>query len=305
MGASHHHHHHRVDPDAGDGKIALAVGVNLLLTVAQIIGGVLAGSLSLIADALHNLSDAVSLIIAFVARKIGRRPADAHMTFGYGRIEAVAALINYTTLIVVALYLVFEGIMRFFQPSEVTGWIIVMIAGVALVIDLITAALTYRLSKTSMNIRAAFLHNLADALGSVAVIVAGTLVILFEWHWVDPVVTLLIAGYILWQAAAEMPAVMRLLMLGTPPDINPAEVIDTMSAQAGVASVHHVHLWMMGEHENAIEAHVVLTEQADPALTRTGLQQMLKDRFKLGHSTLQIEENGFECAQSQRRLGHA
>lgn len=185
MGNKHAHHHH-VDPTAGDGKVAFAVGLNLALTVAQIIGGIVAGSLSLIADAMHNLSDAMALIIAFFARKIARRPADGRMTFGYGRIEAVAALINYTTLIVVALYLVYEGVARFFAPMEVAGWIIVIVAGVALAIDLGTAALTYRLSKTSMNIRAAFLHNLADALGSVAVIVAGTLVILFEWYWVDP-----------------------------------------------------------------------------------------------------------------------
>lgn len=305
MGASHHnHHHHHVDPDGGGAKIAVAVGVNLLLTVAQIIGGVLAGSLSLIADALHNLSDAVALIIAFAARRIGRRPADALMTFGYGRIEAVAALINYTTLIVVALYLVYEGVLRFFEPSDVTGWIIVAIAGVALAVDLVTAALTYRMSKSSMNIRAAFLHNLADALGSVAVIVAGTLVILFGWNWVDPLVTLLIAGYILWQAAAEMPAVIRLLMLGSPPDLCAEEVADAMCAQGGVASVHHLHLWMMGEHENALEAHVVLDAQSDPAQTRTALHVMLKERFNLSHSTLQIEENGFDCAQGQRRLGH-
>lgn len=152
----------------------------------------------------------MALIIAFAARKIARRPADGNMTFGYGRIEAVAALINYTTLIVIGLYLIYEGIARFLDPSEVTGWIIVIVAAVALVIDLGTAALTYRLSKTSMNIRAGFLHNIADALGSVAVIVAGTLVMLFGWHWGDPLVTLLITSYILWHSAIEMPAVIRM-----------------------------------------------------------------------------------------------
>ncbi|MCX7567180.1 cation diffusion facilitator family transporter [Sulfitobacter sp. F26169L] len=304
MGHDHSHHHH-IDPEAGDAKVAFAVGLNLLLTVAQIIGGVLAGSLSLVADALHNLSDAMSLIIAFVARKIARRPADQEMTFGYGRIEAVAALVNYTTLIVIALYLVYEGVARFFEPSEVTGWIIVIIAGVALAVDLGTAALTYRMSKTSMNIRAAFLHNLADALGSVAVIVAGTLVILYGWHWVDPLVTLLIAGYILWHTAVEMPSVMRLLMLGAPADIDVNEVIDAMHDQTGVASVHHVHLWMMGEHENALQAHVVLTPEAQMPQTRNALHRMLKARFDLAHSTLQIEEDWSDCADSAQVVGHA
>ena len=120
-----HGHHHHVDPDSSDGKIALAVAINLGLTVAQVIGGIVAGSLSLIADALHNFSDAIALIIAFAARKIARRPANADMTFGYGRIEAVAALINYTTLIVIGLYLVYEAAMRFANPEPVAGWIVV------------------------------------------------------------------------------------------------------------------------------------------------------------------------------------
>lgn len=303
MGAGHHHHH--VDADAGDAKVAFAVGLNLVLTVAQVIGGVLAGSLSLIADAVHNLSDAVALIIAFGARKIGRRPADTRMTFGYGRIEAVTALINYTTLIVVALYLIYEGILRIFEPSAVAGWIVVGVAGVALVIDLATAALTYRLSKTSMNIRAAFLHNMADALGSVAVIVAGTLVILFGWNWVDPLITLLIAGYLVWQAAIEMPPVIRLLMLGSPDSLPVEQVVQAICAQDGVVSVHHVHLWMMGEHENAFQAHVVLAPQSDATHTREAVNRMLCERFDLRHVTLQLEEAGSDCAQNGHVIGHA
>ena len=126
-----HHHHHHIDPEDGDRRVALAVVVNLGLTVAQVIGGILSGSLALIADALHNFSDAISLIIAFGARKIARRPADADMTFGYGRAEVVAALINYTTLIVIGLYLLYEAAMRFIDPQGVDGWLVVIIAGIA------------------------------------------------------------------------------------------------------------------------------------------------------------------------------
>ncbi len=126
-----HHHHHHVDPEAGDAKVLWAVGVNLALTVVQIIGGIWAGSLALVADAIHNLSDAVSLGIAFAARKIARRPADAAMTFGYGRAEIVAALVNYTTLIVIGVYLVYEAILRLINPADVDGWLVVIIAGVA------------------------------------------------------------------------------------------------------------------------------------------------------------------------------
>ncbi len=116
MGHSHHHHHH-IDPDAGDRRVALAIIVNLALTVAQIVGGIFAGSLALIADALHNFSDAIALIIAYGARKIARKPANSDMSFGYDRAEVVAALINYTTLIIIGLYLVYEAVLRFFEPT--------------------------------------------------------------------------------------------------------------------------------------------------------------------------------------------
>src|SRR5690606_14231254 len=162
---SHAHSHRHMDAEAGDRRVFLAVVINVALTVGQLIGGVLAGSLALIADAVHNLSDAISLGIAFFARKIARRQSDERMTFGYVRAELVAALINYTTLIAIGVYLAYEAVLRFFSPQEVEGWLVVGVAGLALVIDAVTALLTYSLAKTSANIRAAFLHNVADALG--------------------------------------------------------------------------------------------------------------------------------------------
>ncbi|MBV1926716.1 MAG: cation diffusion facilitator family transporter, partial [Rhodobacteraceae bacterium] len=138
-----HHGHSHVDPNAGDARIGWAIVANMALTLAQIVGGVLSGSLALIADALHNFSDAIALILAFAARKISRRPADAQMSFGYGRVEVVAALINYTTLIVLSVYLIYEGLMRFANPEPINGWMVVWIATIALVIDVVTALLTY------------------------------------------------------------------------------------------------------------------------------------------------------------------
>ncbi len=140
MPHDHNHSHALPDDLAGDKRVGFAIAVNLALTVAQIIAGVISGSLALIADAIHNLSDALSLVIAFWARKIARRPADAGMTFGYGRAEVVAAMVNYTTLIVIALYLAAQGVERLFNPTAVEGWIVVAVAGLALVIDTATAA---------------------------------------------------------------------------------------------------------------------------------------------------------------------
>lgn len=206
----------------------------MLLTFAQIAGGIFSGSLSLIADALHNFSDAASLVIAYGARRIARRPSDERMTFGYVRAEIVASLINYTTLIVIGLYLVYEAVTRFIAPVPIEGWTVVIVAGIALVIDLITAMLTYTLSKTSMNIRAAFLHNVSDALGSVGVIIAGTLVLLYGWTWIDPAITLMIAAYILWQAFTEIGGSIRILMMAAPEDVNVNELVSDMRSVEGV-----------------------------------------------------------------------
>ncbi|QHQ34566.1 cation diffusion facilitator family transporter [Algicella marina] len=300
------HGHHHVDPDAGDRRVAIAVLVNLGLTAAQVIGGVLAGSLALIADALHNFSDAISLIIAFAARKIARRPANEEMTFGYGRAEIVAALINYTTLIVIGLYLAFEAVMRFTDPQPVEGWLIVIIAGIALIVDAVTAALTFAMSKDSANIRAAFLHNVADALGSIAVILAGTLVLLFGWNIVDPLVTLMISGYILWQALSEIGGVIRILMLASPPEVDVREIVSAMTAVDGVDSVHHVHVWQMQEHTAAVEAHIVITPEKWEASStiKADIKTRLADAFGISHTTLELECAPDACDDAQL-IGHS
>ncbi|NHX27092.1 cation transporter [Escherichia coli] len=292
----HHHHHHHIDPDAGDRRVAWAVGVNIVLTLAQIVGGVVSGSLALIADAIHNFSDAVSLIIALVARRIARRPHDDSMTFGYGRAEVVAALVNYTTLFVVAFYLIAEAIMRLLDPPGVEGWIVVIVAGIALIVDAVTALLTYRMSKDSVNIRAAFLHNVADALGSVAVIFAGTLILLYDWRLIDPLVTLGIALYILWHAGREVWPVVRILMMGSPDAGLLAELRATITGEASVEDLHHVHVWQIDEHRTAFEGHVVVAEGADFARITERLKHILADRHGIRHVTLELETRASGCA---------
>jgi cobalt-zinc-cadmium efflux system protein len=298
--------HHHMGAEAGDRRVLWAVAVNLGLTVAQIVGGIVAGSLALIADAIHNLSDAMSLGIAFAARRIARRPSDARMTFGYARAEVVAALINYTTLILIGLYLAYEAAVRFLEPRPVAGWIVVIVAGVALAVDLVTALLTYTLSKSSMNIRAAFLHNVADALGSIGVIVAGTLIILYDWRVVDPIVTLAIAGYILWQALAEIGGAIRLLMLGTPPDLDVDALVEELRGVEGVEDVHHVHAWAIDERQNALEAHVVVAEDTGPTAeaVRARLKAVARARFGIGHTTLELERPSACCDDEGRVIGH-
>ncbi|MHA7882085.1 cation diffusion facilitator family transporter [Nitratireductor rhodophyticola] len=287
----HDHGHTHIDPQSGDRRVSVAIWANGLLTVVQIVGGILAGSLALIADALHNFSDMASLVIAFAARKVARRPADKRMTFGYGRVEIVAALINYTTLILVGFYLIYEGGMRVIHPPEVQGWIVVILGSVALAVDTLTALLTYSMQKGSVNIRALFLHNLSDALASVAVIVGGSLIILYDMRWVDPAITIGIALYILYLAFTEIGGPIRTLMLGSPPEIDSDAVIDSMRNVGGVRDVHHVHLWQMQEHEAALDCHVVLTAKGWKRIesVKADIKERLKDRFGITHSSLEFE----------------
>ncbi|VAX04682.1 Cobalt-zinc-cadmium resistance protein CzcD [hydrothermal vent metagenome] len=283
-----HEHHHDVET-MGDQRLLIAIIINMLLTLAQVVGGIISGSLSLIADALHNFSDASSLLIAVIARKIGRQPPDAFKTFGYKRAEVIAALINLVTLVLIGLYLIYEALWRFYSPQEIEGWIVVIVAGVALVIDVATAMLTYSMSKNSLNIRAAFLHNVSDALASVGVIVAGSLILLYGWYWTDTVMTLAIAGYVLYQAATMLPLTIHILMQGTPENLTIDEVIIAMEKTAGVCNVHHVHVWQIDEHQIALEAHVVITDFAQTEQVKTALKAELKQRFSIAHSTLEFE----------------
>ena len=304
----HHHRGHNHSHTAGlsgDRRVMWAVVVNVALTLVQIAGGVLAGSLALIADAIHNLSDAVALGIAFLARKIARRPADSRMTFGYTRAEIVAALVNYTTLIVIAAYLSYEAIWRLFEPQIVAGWTVVVIATFALAVDVVTALLTWRLAKYSVNIRAAFLHNLADALGSVGVIIAGALIILFDWNVVDALITLGISGYILWHVSREIGGVIRILMLGAPSDIAVDDVIAALLGVPGIVGVHHLHLWQLDERECSVEAHIVVAAQTgnSPENIKTQAKALVSRLFLISHSTFELETEGLECVDPAT-IGH-
>lgn len=287
MGHGHDHHHDIEGMD--DSRLIWAIAINMVLTLAQVVGGIISGSLALIADALHNFSDAAALLIAWVARRIGRKSADSFKTFGYKRAEVIAALINLVTLVIVGLYLIYEALWRIYEPKSIDGWTVIVVAGVALVIDVATAILTFSMSKHSMNIRAAFLHNISDALASAGVIVAGSLILLYDWYWTDTALTLLIAGYVLYQAATLLPKTIHILMEGTPENISIEEVIKAMEGVRSVSNVHHVHLWQLDEHRNGLEAHVVIGDFMDSEAIKTELKDELKQRFSIVHSTLEFE----------------
>jgi cobalt-zinc-cadmium efflux system protein len=181
--------------------------------------------------------------------------------------------------------------MRMIHPPEIQGWIIVIIGGVALVIDALTAMLTWSMQKESVNIRALFLHNLSDAFASIAVIIGGSLILLYDMRWVDPAITIGIALYILYLAFSEIGGPIRTLMLGSPPDIDGQGVIETVRSIEGVQDIHHVHLWQMQENAAALDCHVVMTEAGWQRLesVKAAIKDQLKKRFNIVHSSLEFE----------------
>jgi cobalt-zinc-cadmium efflux system protein len=287
--------HHNHGADIGSKRLGIAVAINLLLTAAQVIGGVLSGSLSLIADALHNFSDAAGLLLALIARRISRRPADEQRTFGYGRAEVVGGLINLTSIMVIAGYLLIEAINRTFDRPEIDGWMVVIIACIALVVDAATAVLTYTMSKESVNIKAAFLHNVADALASVAVIITGTLIILFDWYWTDIAATVGISVYIVWISLSPMKRCIRILMQSVPDHLSVEEISQSINRVAGVEAVAHLHVWPIDERTTAIEVRVAMREDAglgEADDLRRRLRSHLEAEFSITHITIEVLPTG-------------
>lgn len=272
----------------------MAVFINLVLTFAQIVAGILSGSLALVADALHNLSDAASLLLALIARKVSRRHADDKRTYGYKKVETLAAFANLLTLIIIGVWLAYEAVVRFFDPQPIEGWTVVTVAFLAVLINGGTAWLTFHEAKGSQNIRAAFLHNLTDAVSSVGVAVAGILILMFDWVWVDPLITLVISAYVLWYASRDLPSVINILIDGAPAHVNVNHVRKSLLEIEGVEGIHHLHIRYLNEHEYALEAHVVPEKGIENEVLKAEIKKQL-GHFHISHSTLEFEQD--DCKQ--------
>ncbi len=274
-----------------------AIVINIILTIAQIVGGILSGSLSLLADALHNFSDAGALVIAFIAEKISGYPANDEMTYGYGRAQILGALINSVTLVIVGIYLLFEAYERYSDPKEIDGWMVIGIATMALVIDALTALLTHAGSKESMNMKAAFIHNVSDALASIVVIISGILILLYETYWVDLIATVLISAYILYQSVGLIKNSIKTLMQAVPDDLSRSKIAEKLRSIDGVHDVHHIHIWQIYEKFRSLEAHIVVKEPNFKKVEnlKNIIRNVLKKEFKINHSTLEIESLEFDC----------
>ncbi|MFN3149835.1 cation diffusion facilitator family transporter [Bremerella sp. T1] len=275
-----------------DGRLLWAVVINQLLTVAQVAAGIISGSVALLGDAAHNFNDANALLIAYIARRFSRRKADDKFTFGYGRAEVVGAMINLTLLAAIGLYLVSEAISRFVTPEPIEGRLMAITSILAIVIDFATAWMLWSMSKGSLNVRAAFVHNIVDAIGSIGVLLGSIAILLWEWYWIDPLITLMIAGYVLYQVIQMLPQAVRILMNGTPPWIQIPELIASIESVEGVADVRHVHVWQIDENHAGIEAHLALdvAKSLNHEQVKSRVRNVTAEQYRISHSTLEIDD---------------
>ncbi|MDX1585943.1 MAG: cation diffusion facilitator family transporter [Balneolaceae bacterium] len=286
-----HHHHHAHGKDQTEGRLWISIFLNLIITLAEFIGGIVSGSLALLSDALHNLNDTTSLGISLFARKVSKKEANEEKTFGYKRAEIIGAFINLITLVIIAMFLIKEGVERFYNPQPIDGLVMFVVAIIGLLGNVITAVLLYRSSKENINIRSAYVHILSDALSSVGVIIAGWLILSYEVFIVDTILTLIIAGYILWQSYHMLRKTIDILMESTPTEIQLEEVTLAMQEVVGVLDIHHLHVWRLDENNILLESHVVIDESdmTNMETIKSSLKELLRNSFNIQHSTLEFE----------------
>ena len=295
-----HHGHEHAPPGTGalNRAFYIGIGLNLLFMAAEFVIGFMNDSLALIADAGHNFSDVISLVISLLGLRLAQKAATRSFTYGYRKASILTSLINSLLLIAVVFYIVKEGIERLSAPPQVTGNVIMITAGIGVVINTVSAFLFYRGQKDDINIKAAFLHLMVDALVSVGVVVSGLVIMLTGWHIVDTVISFVIAGVILFSTWGILKESLKLTLDAVPRDIDPEEVRGAISGNPHVRDLHHLHIWALSSRENALTAHLVLDKDC---YTIDEIQKIKQDiREKLAHKnirhvTLEIDSKRAEC----------
>ncbi|HEY6836131.1 MAG TPA: cation diffusion facilitator family transporter [Gaiellaceae bacterium] len=267
--------------------LAFALALILGFMVGEIAFGVVAGSLALLADAGHMLTDAAALALALAAASFAARPAHGRWTFGFRRLEILAAHVNGITLLVVGVVIVYTAVRRLIDPPEVRGAIVLVVALAGIGVNLAAAALLHRPSRESLNVRGAFLHVTTDLAAFAGTALAGGLILLTGWNRLDPIASLVVAGLIFWSSYVLLRESTRILLEVAPDE--PREVADDMLRVPGVVEVHDLHVWTVGSGFPSLSAHVLVEPGADCHAIRLQLANLLGERFGLSHSTLQVE----------------
>lgn len=289
MAHSHKHHNHK---ETQGKNLLFSIFLNIIITVAQVIGGFISGSLSLLSDALHNLSDVISLIISYTANLLSQKQASANKTFGYKRAEIIAAFVNSASLIIVAVFLIKEAVERFMEPQAIGTRIVIWLSLLGVLANGFSVLLLRKSSDSNMNMRSAYLHLLTDMMASVAVLVGGVLMYFYELYWIDPLLTVLIALYLVYMGYDLLRSSTRVLMLFTPNRIKVQEIVESIASLEGIKNVHHVHIWQLNEDEVHLEAHIdfdrdILLSEFDAILNQ--IEEKVYREFGINHVNIQPE----------------
>lgn len=305
-------HDHTHEHSGSQRRLVIASGITASYMVIEVVGGIAFNSLALLADAGHMLSDAMALGLSWLAIEIGRRsPTDRH-TYGFRRTEILAALVNGLTLWAIVAMIFYEAAHRFYNPPQVQGLGMMIVAAIGLAVNLLMAGLLYKGSRETLNVKGAFLHVISDALGSVGAIVAAAIILLTGFNWVDPLVSVLIGLLILYSSWGLVKESVNILLEGVPAEVDLAEVEKTIVAQNGICCVYDLHVWSITSNRHALSAHVVLSDGAERENVLKQVNILLMKRFRIDHTTIQIEtthdlrheNHGFACRTGTCRKPH-
>ncbi len=282
-------HHHADVSSTPVSRLWASLGLTGGFMLAEVVGGVLTGSLALISDAMHMLTDTAALAIALVAIHVGRRPSDLLRTYGYARFEILAAAFNALLLLGVAFYILYEAWKRLSEPQEIQSGGMLVIAIIGLLVNLASMRLLTSHKDESLNVKGAYLEVWSDMLGSLAVIVGAALIWFAGWQWVDSLLAVGIGFMVFPRTWVLLKECVNILLEGVPPGMRLADVHATIAAVPGVTSVHDLHLWAITQSQPSLTAHVVLAEGADGEAVRRAIESRLRQEFDLHHTTLQTE----------------
>ena len=272
-------------------RLNFSIAFNFLITLAEFIGGILTGSLSLLSDALHNLTDTFSIFISLIAYKVSLRAPDTVYTYGYRRANILAGLLNLGLLFGISLFLLKEGIERIFHPHAVNTELMLIIAFIGLIANISSALLLFKDAQGSLNIKTAFFHILADVLSSIGVILAGVTIYFTRFYAIDTIFSFIIAAYLIYASIGVVRQIWPVLMQSVPSEYDLGKIAQTLANVDGVENVHHLHLWALDEYQRCLECHVKIKEEDLPRLEyiKRILKKLLATQFGIYHSTIEFE----------------
>jgi len=285
-------HKHDVDPN----NLLITVGMNIIITVVEVLGGIFSGSLALLSDALHNFNDITSALVSYIALRLGEKDNTISRTYGYKRAEILAAFLNSLALILIALFLFKEAYSRYLGGMvEIRTGLMLLVAAIGLAANLIAVVFLKKDAEHNINVRSAYTHLLGDTFSSVAVIAGGVCMRYFAWFWLDPLLTVIIALYVLKEGAVIFIESLGVLLDSTPSGIDLLMVQKDIESIPGVKNIHHVHIRQVSEHDIHLEGHINLQE--DQAVSKTcvingRIEEVLRNKYNIGHSTIQFEIDG-------------